>query len=177
MPEERVTHDAATLEALEKAKILDELHDNAETRPLLFQGIKTIRPQARIPEVESAKAVLQAIEPHMKTLGETKAALDQERAEAAAERARDKAQKTLGLDDETFAAVTKLAEEKRIGDLETAAEHYRMTQQVAEPRTGPDTTFHAPNMKGLWENPIQWSRDEARRALHELDLAKRSARR
>lgn len=172
--EERVLSDAATLEALEKAKILDELHDNEQTRPLLFQGIKTIRPQARIPEIEASKAVLAAIEPHVKKIGETQAALDKERAEFRTERTREKAQRDLNLSDEDFGAVVKLAEDKKIGDLETAAEHWRMTQQVAEPRSGPETTFHAPNMKGLWENPIQWSRDEARKAFHELSLAKRS---
>jgi hypothetical protein len=171
---EQVTHDAATLEAIEKAKILDELHDNAETRPLLFKGIKTIRPTARIPEIESTEAVMTALKPHLDEIGQTKAAMAKEREEYRVERTREKAQKALGLTDDEFVEVTKLAEDKKIGDLETAAEHWRMTQQVAEPRTGPETTFHAPNMKGLWEDPKKWSHDEARKAFHELALSKRS---
>jgi hypothetical protein len=100
--------------------------------------------------------------------------LAKEREDFRVERTRDKAQKALGLTDDEFVEVEKLAKDKKITDLETAAEHWRMTQLVAEPRSGPDTTFHAPNMQGLWENPIQWSRDEARKAFHELALAKRS---
>jgi hypothetical protein len=174
MAREEVTHDAATLEALEKAKILDELHDNETTRPLLFQGIKTIRPQARIPELEAQKAVLTAIEPHMRSIGEMKQTLEQERATLSAERVRDKAQRELGLSDADFAEVKKLAEERKIGDLSTATDYWRMSREAAEPRTGPETTLHVPDTKELWRNPTQWSRDEARKAMHELALAKRS---
>ncbi|HJR03491.1 MAG TPA: hypothetical protein VKA83_17775 [Methylomirabilota bacterium] len=165
--------DAQTLEALDKAKILDQLYDNKATRPALLQGIKTIKPDARIPEIETAEHVLTTLTPHLKEIGETKAQLQQERDEFRAERAREKAKKELDLSDEEFVEVEKHAKAKQIGDLTAATEHYRMTREVAEPRSGPETTFHAPNLKGLWENPTQFARDEARKTLHEYEIAKR----
>jgi len=165
--------DAATLEALDKAKILDQLYDNKTTRPTLLQGIKTIRPEARIPEIETAEHVLAAITPHVKEIGETKAEFLKERDEFRAERQREKAKKELNLTDEEFIEVEKHAKEKSIGDLTAATEHYRMTREVAEPRGGPETTFHAPNLKGLWENPTQFAREEARKVQHEHEIARR----
>lgn len=176
MPES-VTHDAATLEALEKAKILDELHDNPSTRAGLFQGIKTIRPQARIPELDTTAEVLRAITPHLTEIGQTREALAKERAEVQAERVRDKAQKALNLSDDEFVEVTKLAEAKKIGDLETAAEFWRHTQRVAEPRSGPETTIELPNIKELWKNPTQFARNEARKVQHEFQILREQGRR
>lgn len=172
MPTDPV-QDAATLEAFDKAKILDGLYDNKATRPSLLQGIKTIRPEARIPEIETAEHVMTTLTPHLKEIGETKAALQAERDEFRAERQREKAKQELDLTDEEYVEVEKHAKAKQIGDLTAATEHYRMTREVAEPRSGPETTFHAPNLKGLWENPTQFARDEARKVLHEHEIAKR----
>lgn len=171
MPEQ-VTHDAATLEALGKAKLLDDLYDNQETRTQLLQNIKKVRPDARIPEIESVTQVMTALDPHLKELQATKAELAQEKAERLAEKAREKAQREYDLSDAELAEVTKLATEKKIGDLGAAVEHYRMAQQVGEPRPGPDTTIQIPSMKELWDNPAQFARNEARKALYELDQAK-----
>lgn len=170
---EVVTQDAATLEALDKAKVLDELYDNETTRPLLLKGIKTIRPTARVPEIDTPEQVLSALKPHLEEIGKTKAELQKERDEFRAEQAREKAKKELDLSDEDFVEVSKLATEKKIGDLSTAAEHWRLTKDVAEPRSGPETTLHLPNFKGLAESPVQWARDEARKVLHEFDVQKR----
>lgn len=173
---EQVTHDAATLEALGKAKLLDGMYDNPDTKNDLLRVIKKHNPQARIPEIDAVVSTVEALKPHIEEIGKTKAELQQELANARAERVQAKAQKDLDLNDEEFKEVTKLATEKRIGDLATAAEHYRMTKMVAEPRSGPDTTILAPSMKELWENPTQFARNEARKVLHEIDIAKKRSR-
>lgn len=168
---ETVSHDAATLEALGKAKLMDAMYDNPKLRGQFLRLIKEQEPNARIPEIEAETTVLAAIKPHMEEIGKAKLEIETERANIKAERAAEKAKKELALSDEEFEEVKKHAAEKQIGDLVAAAEHWQMTKEVAEPRSMPDTTIQLPNIKGLWENPMQFARDEARKVQHEFKIA------
>ena len=173
---EKVTHDAATLEALGKAKLLDEMYDNEKLRPKLLGIIKEHNPSARIPEIDAVGQVMTALTPHLEEIGKAKQEIAAERENLKAERAREKAQKDLNLTDDQFKEVVEHAKTNQIGDLKVATEHWEMVKAAAEPRPGPDTSIHLPNFKGLGENPVQWARDEARRTLHEFEIAKKRRR-
>lgn len=173
---EKVTHEAATLERLQKAQLLDDMYDNAEVQPLLLQAIKKHNPKARIPELDAVSQVMTAITPHLEEIGKTKQELAAERDNFRAEQIRAKAQKELNLNDDQFKEVVEHAKTNQIGDLKVATEHWEMVKAAAEPRPGPDTSIHLPNFKGLGENPVQWARDEARRTLHEFEIAKKRRR-
>jgi len=173
---EQVTHNAADPEALGKAMLMDRMYDNPAIRDRFLELIAEQEPNARIPEISTTKKVLEALKPHLEEIGKTKQDLMQERANLAAERMAEKAKKDLGLNDEEFEQVKTHAKEKQIGDLVAAAEHWHMTREVAEPRSMPDTTIQLPNTKELWDNPIQFARNEARKTLHEFEIASKRRR-
>jgi len=163
------------VEVINKAKVVDELMGNPATRKMFLGAVKTARPNLRIAELdipaETNEAVVKPLKDEIKVLRDELAA---ERGERLSAR-RAALMESYGLDPKTDTAeVQKFADERKIGDYDSAMELYSVVRRASAPshfdKTSPLTL---PNQDGLFNDPTQWSRRTAHDVINEIVAAKR----
>ena len=85
---------------------------------------------------------------------------------------RDEAKAKFKLSDDDMKEVSKLMVESGIGNYEKAADYYRLQKQAAKPTTDHIVDHSAMTLPGdiqLYKNPIKWARDEAYKAIGEIE--------
>lgn len=159
---------------INKSKLMDEMLNSEAGRPILLEAVKAVRPTLRIPErdipADVEKRVSEKYEAELKSLREDIKAL------GGAQSARDKADKAsrYDLDESAVAEVEKLQKERGINDYDTALEFYSLTRRASEPsHYTPTSPLTLPDQKGLFEDPVAWSRKTAHDVINEITAARR----
>lgn len=158
---------------LELGQLFKKLSENPATRKDLLRLVKKANPNQPIPEIDVEASMQTFAKPYIDEIGKMKLERMREKTEAAIERSRA-ALKEKGYSAEDIAAVEKLMTEKQIPSHETAAEHFRMTKQLATPTptslspTGVNTL--PIDRKAIKEagGIRNWSRMEAHKAADEI---------
>ena len=154
-----------------EAQLLEALYHDPRTRGPLLQMIKHKSPGTPIPELDAPAQIHAALAPKLKEIDELKTELRKDKAQKEFEQERSRAREIVG--EEALPAVEKLMQDKMIGDWETAARHYRMTQETASPgRRGP-TPVTRPAYEGLLKDRRNWARQEAYKAVEEIERQRR----
>lgn len=163
MAEKTPAQETSLSHADAKAKLLDMLYDNAETRGPALKLIKQVAPHVKIPEVDTPAMVDATMKPYVEKLEKE---VNEFRADREA-RERTQILTDYGIDPSEAEKVTTFAKEKGISDLGTAADYYQM-RQAAEPRPVPDPAFLVPDNKELFQDPRRWALKEATNVLNEF---------
>ncbi len=124
------------------------------------QLIKEYAPNVRIPEIDTATSVVEAVKPYTQEIGKMRDELRQERADRESERERHRVlgRQDLGLTNDDVAEIDKTMKERGIGNFETAAEFHALSKRAAAPRSAPTSFFTLGNpqdgldMKKLWDD-------------------------
>jgi hypothetical protein len=153
------------LAVLNKAKLIDTLLDSKDARGPLLKLVRGAFPDLRIPELETEAVVDDRVKATVDEVAQLRKELNEERQDRAKERRNAKAQRA-GLEEGEIAEVEKLMDDAGISNFETAVQHHKLTRAAATPRLAP-TPIQLPSMKGLFQNPSKWSRDEAFRYFAE----------
>ena len=158
-----------------KAQLMEALYNDPKTRPQFLQLVKQYAPNVRIPEIDTATQVVEAVKPYTQEIGKMREELRQERADREAERERHRVlgRQDLGLTSEDVAEIDKTMKERGIANFETAAEFHALSKRAAQPRSAPTSFFTLGNpqdgldMKKLFENPIHYTRERAHKVWDE----------
>lgn len=164
-----------------KAQLLDQLLEkNPDIRDATLKALQTLNPDTVLPEVRADQKISAAIE---KAKTDALAEFDKKQKErdfnAGIEADREAARTKFKLNDEEFKKVEHLMADRKIASYESAADYYRLMTKPAEPTPSSlrDHSFEMPDrkeMKELWENPRKWARNQAFKALDELNAKKQS---
>ncbi len=158
----------------ELADLLVRLRKNPKTSGKVARLINEVDPSIKFPDLETAdlRAELMGQIDELKNERERDAALRK----IAAQRRR--VAQSFGDDPEIqarhLAGVEKVIEQTGLVDYEQAAKIYAYDQPKPEPRPEPfmGQQWQAPDIKGLFENPLAFGRNEAFRAIDEINKSK-----
>lgn len=138
------------------------------------KAAKTHIPGLSVPEVEARQAAEDAIKPHVEETRKLRAELERRDITDRTEREWQKVYQSGQVSESDRPEVEKLMTERLIGDIGTAAEFYSTQRRLATPRSA-STPMRIPsgeNFKGLLRDPQRWSREEAYKAVAEIEAAR-----
>ena len=158
-----------------KAQLMEALYNDPKTRPQFLQLVKQYAPNVRIPEIDTAGAVVEAVKPYTQEIGKMREEMRQERADREAERERHRVlgRQDLGLSSDDVTEIDKVMKERGISNFETAAEFHALGKRAAAPRSAPTSFFTLGNpqdgldMKKLFADPIHYTRERAHKVWDE----------
>ena len=144
MPKPDESLENVSPEDLELARIARELAAGKDTRKDFLRLLKKHNPAQPIPELDTEQAMLDFAKPQLEKLDKLERRFIEKEAENRVLEKRA-ALRDQGFSKDDVAAIEKLMVEKQIPSHETAAEHFRMSKQLATPtaatlnRTGTNT--------------------------------------
>ena len=157
---------------VELGQLAKKLANDPATRKDFLRLLKKNNPSQPIPEIDVENSMQQFATPYINELAAMKKERMREKVEASIEQARSKL-KESGYTKEDIASIEKLMTEKQIPSHDTAAEHFRMSKQLATPtptslQTGVNTL--PIDRKAIKEagGIRNWSRTEAHKAADEI---------
>lgn len=167
-----------------RALLMEKLWSDPEAGPELDRIIKKKFPNASIPRHDAREAARGAVAEVAKVHDEFKAEVQRERDERSVRDARNAiVEAGLATRDE-IPKVEEFMKERVIGTHEAAAKLWRLEQQVAQPRSVPETGWDVPGHLGAGgdeykgiigpdgkANP-RWARAKAHEAIAELNAGK-----
>ncbi len=170
---------SSQLDADQKDLTLDWLESNVLNHPEYGKQVKkilkSVDPRVNFPELD----IEDAFEKRAKALEEKQEAFlkqqkDKENQAFWDDQRRQAKEKGL-IDDEHMPAMEKWMVENHLGDYQRAAKLYN--EEVIKPAAEPTNyqgTFgvQLPNHEGLFNNPTQWSRNEALKAINDIKKGK-----
>lgn len=177
MPQDdlQVSAPPVTEEMVYQSRLFKELYDNPKTRGGLLKLVKDYAPNVRIPEIDTAQQVVEAVKPHVAEVTKLRDELRAEKAERDADRERHRVlgRADLGLSEADLPEIDKLVKERGIQSFETAAEFHAMSRRAAAPRSAPTSFFTLGqpddkiDMKRLFSDPIHYTRERAHKIWDE----------
>lgn len=119
-------------------RVFQALGNDPKKRGPLLRMLKDAYPDVSIPELDLQDQmdarVKEAVKPHEETATKLREDIEALRLENERERTR----RRLGLDEAELVEVETLAKEGKIGDVDTAHEHWRMKHALGTPRPSRD---------------------------------------
>jgi len=147
---------AELMSALQKSKLLDDLHANLKTRGPLLNLMKEQNPSLTIPEVDAVRA----IEPQMQELRQTNLELK-------AQLAKQQIREQYGLSDEELIETARVMKDDGVSRIDTAIELQR-ARAAAAPRNSQASPLQLPNTQELFSDPKGWANREAHNVIEEI---------
>lgn len=169
--------DADSLESsdgtAELAALAKSLAEDPKTRKDFLRLLKKKNPNQPIPELDTEDAMRQFADPYIKELDKLKNERAQEKLQGRIHENRRKL-KENGYTDDDVTAIEKLMMEKSIPSHDTAAEHFRMSRQLATP-TPSTLTNNGVNSLPVDKKQLKeagglknWARSEAHKAVDDV---------
>jgi hypothetical protein len=158
----------------ELADLLVRLRKNPKTSNKVARLINEVDPTIKFPDVETEDLRREL----MGQIDELKNERERDAALRKIAAGRRRVAQSFGEDPEIqsrhLAGVEEVIERTGLIDYEEAAKIYAYEQPKPEPRPEPfmGQQWQAPDTKGLFENPIAWARNEANKAIKEINDAK-----
>ena len=143
---------------------------NGPGRKAYLKMVAEADPAIAIPEVEMDKELQAVTKPLHDKIAELEKANTQNAAMLNMEKRRAPL-KAKGLNDEEIGKVEKFMTEKQIFNHEIAYDVYQRNSKIAEPTTS-FTAVEMPKTEGLLKDPINWARQEAFKAVNEINAAR-----
>lgn len=159
----------------ELARLMKELADNPKTRKDILRLTKEVRPEMPIPELEIESNTRQAVEKAEQRVIELENKLrERDAREELARRRQALREKNLVSNDQDVDEVEKVMLEKNIANHEAAAEYWNWMKQSAAPTPSGynPTAISKFDLSSYWKNPQTAARNEAAKALAELQKSK-----
>lgn len=161
---------ASLAESLSIANMTRKLYQDPKARKLLLQSIKSVQPDADIPELQTDAAVEKI---HDETLAEVTKLRDEltnERAQAKLDALRRVPVEKHLIDASQMDALDAFMTENgyAVTQYEQAARHFSLANQVAAPREAPPKPREIVDEKALWRNPQAWAKARAYEALEDI---------
>ena len=150
--------------ALNLGRLVAQMLTDPQLGPQTKRLLKTKQPTLSFPELENEdqlKKVREDSEARVKKLEDE---ILKNRAIAALQ-AEDKKIEEAGLEPK---AIRKFMDEQGITNVDVVIELFQSRQQLAEPSTPQFQPLEVPNIKEMWENPVQWREREAHKVLSEI---------
>lgn len=158
-----------------KAQLMEALYNDPKTRPEFLKLVKQYAPNVRIPEIDTAASVVDAVKPHMAEVGKLRDELRAEKADRDRERETHRVlgRQDLGLTGDDLTEIDKVMKDRGIQNFETAAEFHALSKRAAAPRSAPTSFFTLGNpadgldMKRLFADPIHYTRERSHKIWDE----------
>jgi hypothetical protein len=148
--------------------LLEEMWGDEEQRPQLQAWIKKHHPKARIPELDARAAVKAEIDEWRKEREEDRKAREKERDAASLAKARASIVEEGLIEESDIPEVEKLMRDHLIGDHQTAARFFQMTQRTAAPRSTPVQMPVGEEFKGVYKDWQAWRKKRAYDVFNEI---------
>lgn len=161
----------------ELADLLVRLRNNPKTSKVVAKAIRQIDPSVKFNdlEIDDLRAEVRGEIEDMKTEKER----DEIMRRMASERRKiaERYKNEDGtINEQHMGAIEAIMKQKGIYDYDVASTYYAAQLPAPEPRPQARMGAHwqAPKLDGLFENPLQWSRNEAFKAIDELSQARKN---
>lgn len=145
-------------------KLVHEMMNDPALGEKTKRLLKQKKPDLHFPELEQAEALAKVKEEADAKLQAMRDEILKNRAKTALE-AEDAKIQEAGLD---VKAVREFMEKKGITDTDTVIELFQSRAALAEPSTPQFQPVKVPNLKEMWDNPVQWREKEGMAVLSEL---------
>lgn len=170
---------SSQLDADQKDLTLDWLENNVLNHPEYGKQVKkilkSVDSRVRFPELDIEEAMEQRTKAAEDKLEKYIQEQKDKENKAFWDGQRQKAKEAGLIDDEHMPEMEKWMVENHLGDYQRAAKLYN--EEVIKPAAEPTNyqgTFgvQLPNHEGLFQNPTQWSRNEALKAINDIKKGK-----